>query len=357
MKRHLSYAMITGITGTALMLSGTPGHALSSALVEAARKEGSVTIYSATDQAQAQAALDAFARKYPDIRVDYNDIGTNGVYNRVISEAAAGQVGGDLFWTSAMDQGVKLAVDGYLAPYQSTEVAALPSWAVYQDIVYATSIEPIGMIYNKTALPEDKVPQTRQALIDFIASGDYNGRLATFDPEKSGVGFLIQTNDLDQTPNFWDLTNALGKARGKSYSSTGSMRETVVSGENVLAYNLIGSYALDWVKSAPNLGVAFGKDYTPAFSRVTGLLKNAPHPNAGKLFIDFLLSQEGQTALASKGMPALRKDVTEGYNIDSLNTLVGGNLKPIALDETLLNFMDPQKRIKFLTQWRTALKG
>jgi iron(III) transport system substrate-binding protein len=103
--------------------------------------------------------------------------------------------------------------------------------------------------------------------------------------------------------------------------------------------------------------VAFGKDYTPAFSRVTGLLKDAPHPNAGKLFIDFLLSQEGQTALASKGMPALRKDVTEGYNIDSLNTLVGGNLKPIALDETLLNFMDPQKRIKFLTQWRAALKG
>ena len=354
MKRNFSYGLITG---GALILSATPGLTATTELVEAARKEGSVTIYSATDQAQAQAALDAFAKKYPDIRVDYNDIGTNGVYNRVISEAAAGQVGGDLFWTSAMDQGVKLAVDGYLAPYQSTETAALPGWAVYKDVVYATSIEPIGMIYNKTALKEDKVPQTRQELIDFIASGDYDGRLATFDPEKSGVGFLIQTNDLDQTQNFWDLTNALGKAKGKSYSSTGSMRETVVSGENVLAYNLIGSYALDWVKSAPNLGVAFGKDYTPAFSRVTGLLKDAPHPNAGKLFIDFLLSQEGQTALASKGMPALRKDVNEGYNIDSLNTLVGGNLKPIALDETLLNLMDPQKRIKFLRQWRAALKG
>ncbi|NKX17387.1 hypothetical protein HGG75_27055 [Ochrobactrum pseudogrignonense] len=56
-------------------------------------------------------------------------------------------------------------------------------------------------------------------------------------------------------------------------------------------------------------------------------------------------------------MPALRKDVNEGYNVDSLNTLVGGNLKPIALDETLLNLMDPQKRIKFLRQWRAALKG
>lgn len=354
MKHSFSYALITS---AATLVIAMPALAASEDLVEAARKEGSVTIYSATDQAQAQAALDAFAKKYPGIRVDYNDIGTNGVYNRVISEAAAKQVGGDVFWTSAMDQGVKLAVDGYLETYKSAESSSLPSWAVYKDIVYATSIEPIGMIYNKTALSEDKVPQTREDLINFISSGDYNGRIATFDPEKSGVGFLIQTNDLDNTKNFWDLTKALGTAKGKSYSSTGSMRETVVSGENVLAYNLIGSYALDWVKSAPNLGVAFGKDYTPAFSRVAGVLKDAPHPNAGKLLIDFLLSQEGQTALASKGMPALRKDATEGYNIDTLNELVGGNLKPIALDETLLQFMDPMKRMKFLTEWRAALKG
>lgn len=354
MKKFYTYALIAG---AATLASTVSALASSEKLVEAARKEGSVTIYSATDQAQAKAALDAFAKKYPGIRVDYNDIGTNGVYNRVISEAAAKQVGGDVFWTSAMDQGVKLAVDGYLEAFKSVESSALPDWASYKDIVYATSIEPIGMIYNKTALPEDKVPQTREDLINLISSGDYSGRIATFDPEKSGVGFLIQTNDMGNTATFWDMTKALGEAKGKSYSSTGSMRETVVSGENVLAYNLIGSYALDWVKSAPNIGVAFGKDYTLAFSRVTGVLKDAPHPNAGKLFIDFLLSQEGQTALASKGMPSLRKDATEGYNIDTLNEMVGGNLKPIALDETLLQFMDPIKRMKFLNQWRAALKG
>lgn len=354
MKQFFSYAMTAN---AAALLLAMPVFAASDELVEAARKEGSVTIYSATDQAQAQAALDAFTKKYPGIRVDYNDIGTNGVYNRIISEAAAKQVGGDVFWTSAMDQGVKLATDGYLEAYKSPEMPSLPSWAVFKDIVYATSVEPVGMIYNKTALPEDKVPQTREDLIKFISSGEYNGRIGTFDPEKSGVGFLIQTSDLEKTSNFWDMTKGLGKAKGKSYSSTGSMRETVVSGENVLAYNLIGSYALDWVKSAPNLGVAFGKDYTLAFSRVAGLLKDAPHPNAGKLFMDFLLSQDGQNALASKGMPALRKDTTEGYNIDTLNALVGGNLKPIALDETLLGFMEPMKRLKFLNEWRAALKG
>jgi len=326
-------------------------------LVAAAKKEGAVSIYSATDQSQAQALLDAFAAKYPGIRVDYSDIGTNGVYNRVISEAAAKQVGGDVFWTSAMDQGMKLAADGYLAPYQSPEMSALPAWAVYDKTVYATTLEPIGFIYNKLALPEAQVPKTRAALIELFGKKEFADKLATFDPEKSGVGFMIQTNDSNQREDYWQLVAAFGAAKGKTYSSTGSMRETVVSGENVIAFNLIGSYALDWVKTSPNLGVGFGQDYTAAFSRVAGLIKGAPHPNAAKLFLDFLLSKDGQNAIASKGMPSLRKDVDQGYNLDTVNALVGGNLKPIALDASRLEYMAPAKRLDFLKKWRGSVKS
>ena len=69
-------------------------------VIETAKKEGTVSIYTSTDQAQAQAFLDAFAKKFPGIKVEYNDLGTNGAYNRVISEAAAGQVGADVVWSS-----------------------------------------------------------------------------------------------------------------------------------------------------------------------------------------------------------------------------------------------------------------
>jgi iron(III) transport system substrate-binding protein len=348
-KLGIAAAIAIGINSMAL--------AASEDLIAAAKKEGVIAIYAATDLSQAQALLDAFTRKYPGIRIDYNDIGTNGVYNRIISEAAAGQVGGDLVWTSAMDQTVKLAADGYLASYASTEIGALPSWAVYDKTVYATTLEPIGMIYNKVALKEDEVPRTRAALIEFLGKANVAGKVATFDPEKSGVGFMIQTNDSKQRSDYWDLVSAFGTAKGKTYSSTGSMRETVVSGENVIAFNLIGSYALDWVKSASNLGVAFGQDYTPAFSRVAAVIKNAPHPNASQLFLDFMLSQEGQNAIASKGMPSLRMDVDQGYNINTINELVGGNLKPIALDDSRLEFMDPMKRLDFLKKWRGSVKS
>jgi len=351
------YTRNLGLASVAALCAASPALAASDELVKAATEEGAVSVYAATDISQTQAMLDAFKAKYPGIRIDYNDVGTNGAYNRVISEAAAGQVGGDIIWTSAMDLTVKLAADGYLAPYASPEAAALPEWANYQDTVYATTVEPIGIIYNKLALTEDQVPTTRAALIEFLGNEDMAGRVATFDPEKSGAGFLIHTNDVKQTDDFWELAEAFGAAGGKTYSSTGSMRETVTSGENVLAFNIIGSYALDWVKETENLGVAFGGDYTAAFSRVAAILKDAPHPNAAQLFLDFTLSQEGQNALASKGLPSLRTDVTEGLNLETLTERVGGNLKPIAVDETLLEYMDPMQRVKFLKEWMGTAKG
>ncbi|MDY8109882.1 ABC transporter substrate-binding protein [Fulvimarina sp. 2208YS6-2-32] len=323
--------------------------------IEAAKAEGRVVIYTSTDAAQAQRLLDAFTGKYG-IKVEYNDLGTNGAYNRAISEAAASQVGADIVWSAAMDLQMTLAADGYMEPYDSPEKANLPEWANYEDTLYATTIEPIGMIYNTGALSKDDVPQTRADLIAYFNDNrdELRGRVATFDPEKSGAGFLHHTNDAQSTDSFWDLAKAMGGVGVKTYSSSGSMRETVVSGENVLAINIIGSYALDWVKDSPNLGVAFGTDYTAGFSRLAGIMKDSPNPEAAKLFVDFMLSQEGQNALAAGSLPSVRDDVTEGLNLSTLNERVGGKLDPIDVDDHLLTYMQPQKRVEFFREWTAA---
>jgi iron(III) transport system substrate-binding protein len=328
-------------------------------VISAARSEGVVSIYTSTDGAQAKGLLDAFSKKYPEIKIEYNALGTNGTYNRVISEAAAGQVGADVVWSSAMDLQMMLASDGYTDSYVSPEAKSLPDWAKYKDSLYATTVEPVGMIYNTKALPESEVPKTRADLIKFLTDNKdkLKGKIASFDPEKSGSGFLHHTNDARATTTFWDLAKALGAVGARTYSSSGSMKETVVSGENVLAVNIIGSYALDWVKQSPNLGVAFGADYTAAFSRLAAITKKAPHPNAAKLFVDFTLSQEGQNALAAHGLPSVRTDVDKGFNVKTLNDRVGGNLKPIAVDQGLFDYMKPERRVEFFKQWKAALSG
>ena len=324
-------------------------------IVEAAKKEGTVSVYTSTDTAQSQKLQDAFTKKYG-IKIAYNDLGTNGAYNQIISEAAASQVTADVIWSSAMDLQLTLLKDGYGEAYDTPEAKNIPDWGKYEGALYATTVEPIGMIYNTKALTEDKLPKTYADLIKYLQDNkkELDGKVATFDPEKSGSGFLHHSNDARQRKDFWDLAKAMGSDNAKIYSSSGSMKETVVSGENVIAINIIGSYALDWVKESPNLGVHFSADYTPAFSRLALIAKGAPHPNAAKLFVDFMLSKEGQNALASGGLPSVRTDTEEGLNLKSLNERVGGGLKPIVVDDGLLEYMDPTKRVDFLNEWKAA---
>lgn len=325
-------------------------------VIEAAKKEGTVSVYTSTDAAQSQKLQDAFTKKYG-IKIAYNDLGTNGSYNQVISEAAAGQTTADVVWSSAMDLQMTLVQDGYAGEYKSAEASNLPAWADYKDALYATTVEPIGVIYNTKALTEDKLPKTYADMIAFLKDNKstLQGKVATFDPEKSGSGFLHHSNDARNRKDFWDLAKAMGDDGAKIYSSSGGMKETVVSGENVIAINIIGSYALDWVKESPNLGVHFAKDYTPAFSRLILQTKEAPHPNAAKLFIDYMLSAEGQSLLAESGLPSVREDVSAGLNIKTLNERVGGGLKPIAVDEGVLEYMEQMKRVQFLNDWKAAL--
>lgn len=327
-------------------------------VIAAAKKEGKLTVYTSTDSAQAKGLLDAFRKAYPGVEIDWNDLGTNNAYNRAISEAAAGQVTADVVWTSAMDLQANLVEKGLTAPIDSPEAAAIPAWAKYKNQAFGTSVEPAAIIYNKNLFPADAVPKSRADLIKVLQDRKdaLKGKVATFDPEKSGMGFLWSTNDVTQTKTFWDLAKAFGAVQGKTYSSSGQMREKVLSGEHTIAFNVIGSYAIDWAKKSPAIGVAFQSEYTAAFSRVVVVTKGAPHPNAARLFIDFMLSKAGQEAAASSGMPSVRTDVAPGTdNIETLKKVTGGNLQPIPLDAKLIDWLDPKKRSEFLGEWKKAI--
>jgi iron(III) transport system substrate-binding protein len=180
------------------------------------------------------------------------------------------------------------------------------------------------------------------------------GKVGSFDPEKSGTGFVYFSAEARNVPDFWSLARAFGAVSGRVYGSSGALKEKVLSGEHVIAFEVIGSYALDWAKKSPNLGVAFTTDYVPAFTRVALIAKGARHPNAARLFLDFMLSQQGQKVLASRDIPSIRTDF-EGLNLPAINKLVGGNLKPIAMDKALLEENEPKNRVQFLQEWKKAL--
>ncbi|HEY0526295.1 MAG TPA: ABC transporter substrate-binding protein [Stellaceae bacterium] len=329
--------------------------------VDAATKEGKVVVYSSTDAASAEPVLQAFRETYPGIQIEYNDLNTSEIYSRFISEVAAKAGTGDLLWSSAMDLQIKLVAEGNALTYASPESAKLPKWAVFKDQAWGTTLEPVVMAYNKRLLPADKVPKTHADLAKIVKANAslFSGKLTAYDPEKSGVGFLLVSQDSKVDPNFWDdVASAFGGGAGRLYTSTGAMLERISSGEHILGYNMIGSYVRLRQKKDADLGMVMPQDYTLGFSRIAFISKEAKQPNAAKLFLDFILSKKAQEIMANKAdLYAVRDDVSGEATPAALKKELGDKLKPIPVDSSLLEMLEPAKRLQFLRRWQQAVKA
>jgi len=134
--------------------------------------------------------------------------------------------------------------------------------------------------------------------------------------------------------------------------------ERVTSGEHLIGYGIFGSYALARSKKDPNLGIVLPKDYTLLLSRVAFISSKAKNPNAARLFLDYLLSQRGQTIIAGASeLYSLRSDVEGEATAKRVNELLGDKIKPIPIGPDLLAYLDQKKRLAFLKTWQAAMKG
>jgi iron(III) transport system substrate-binding protein len=351
--------VLAGIVSAAALAQVPAGYPSDySQVVAAAKKEGKVVVYSALDTKAAQPLIRDFNALYPDVKVEYNDMNSTELYNRYIAEVAAGQGGADVMWSSAMDLQVKLVDEGKALAYKSPEAAKLPSWANYKDQAYGTTYEPAVFIYNKRLVTGDEIPQDHAAFAKLINTkvDKYKGKVTTYDIEKSGVGFMFVVQDTKYFPGMADLERGFGAANYKVYSSTGNMLEKVSSGEHLLGYNVLGSYALVRAKKDQNLGVVLPKDYTLILSRVMFIGKQAKNPNAAKLFLDYILSQRGQKLIGSDvELFAVRDDVDAEYTAAKLKQQLGPNVKPIPVSSEITAYLDSKKRLDFLGHWKAAL--
>jgi iron(III) transport system substrate-binding protein len=324
-------------------------------IIEAAQKEGVLSIYSATDSSEAAALIREFEATYPGVRVEYADQNSTEIYSRFIAEVAAGQGTADLVWSSAMDLQVKLINDGYAQAYASPEKPNLPGWAVWKNEGYGVTAEPLVIAYNKRLMPPEDVPRTRADLEKLLRTKKdfYRGKVASYDPERSGVGFLFISQDVRISPDTWNLVEAMAGTEPRLYTSTGAMMERLVSGEHLLVYNMIGSYALQRRKKDASVGIVFPADFTLTLSRIAFIPTEARHPNAAKLFLDFMLSRRGQSLLAQRDMAPVRTDLGD----------VGVPLPPaeqvraIRVGPELLANLDQLTRLRFLKQWKRIVRG
>src|SRR6185437_9603673 len=95
----------------------------------------------------------------------------------------------------------------------------------------------------------------------------------------------------------------------RSYSTSRDMLMHILKGDHWIGYDVIASYAVDMQKKHPELVIVYPSDYVLTLSRVAFITRQAAHPNAAKLFLDFLLSREGQTLFFNHGMGSVRSEI------------------------------------------------
>ncbi len=329
-------------------------------IVAAALKEGTVTILSSTNSPNTKPVWADFEKLYPGITVQQSDLSSTELYNRFLSQEAAGAHEIDVLWSNAMDLQMKLVVDGKALTYVSPEKAHMPDWAQYQDQIYALTLDPTVFVYNKRLLPAAMVPKTHADILKLLTDHRdmFQGKVTTYDVETTGSAYLTAIFDSQRWPQYWDLVGGLGKAGARYYQSAGAMVEMVAAGQYAFAYDLPYPYAQFREMTDPNVGHVFPTDFTLSLSRLVLIAKDSPHPNAAKLFLDYLLSQRGQQLIADKGaLVSIRSDVTGTNSFTEVSKQVGPNLVPVKIDPSLLDSLQPRARLEFLRKWKSGAHG
>ena len=353
----VAFVLLSSITHGAAAAESTGNYGAAYAeIVAAANKEGKVVVYSVTSAVPA--LLEDFQKLYPGVKLEYHALDTTPLYDRIVSESAAGNTA-DVAWSSAMDLQIKLVNDGYAQAYASPEASNLPRWAIWRNEAYGTTSEPVGLVYNKRLLAPQEVPQDRAALIRLLKSqpARFNNKVVAFDPEKSGLGYMLATQDMSVSrENFLGLAKTLGEAKVRPGSGSGAMFALLGSGECIIGYNLLGSYASGRAKKdLPDLGVLLPKDYTLVMSRIMFITRKASHPNAARLWFDYVLSRRGQEIIAKSDLGSIRADVAGEMTLAGLGRQLGNAVKPIPVGPDLLKFLEPTKRGEFIEQWKQSL--
>ena len=303
-----------------------------------------VEILSSTDQEIFEPILEEFVKKFPNRRIRYTVASTSDIFEFI----STNQTEFDLVMSSAMDLQIKLVNDGLAASLDLSENLQVPDWSVWQDQLVGFSAEPIVMVLSKKDFIGKIVPRTRRELISLIRNNPsfFKNRVITYDVNTSGAGFLFASQDARQSNSFWRLAEVFGAAKTKLVCCSGDMLDEIETGQSVLAYNLIGSYAEQHAKTRKNIEIVYPKDYTLILLRSALIPRHAKNKKGARQFINYLLGKDGQSHMTQ--FTGLLAPKSQGI-------LDQGNFKPIRLDTGLLVYLDKLKRKRFLREWNEAL--
>jgi iron(III) transport system substrate-binding protein len=287
-------------------------------LIERAKKEGSVVLYTSLSPTESKPLGDAFEKQYG-IKVELWRALSDQVVQRVITEARGRRHTVDVIETNGPEMEM-LARERLLAEFHSPYLADLPAAAVPAHRSWLPDRLNFYVVgYNTARVQRSQIPATYEG----FATHAWKGRIALEASDAEWMATLIKTWGPDKGMGFARRLSAMRPALRKGHVLLASL---VAAGEvpvglamysgNVIALKRKGA-PIDFVPVQPVVARPQG----------IGVTRNAPHPNAALLFADYVLSPAGQRLFESLGrVPASTRIKSELNNfpftmIDSATVL------------------------------------
>ncbi|MGH7767006.1 MAG: ABC transporter substrate-binding protein [Candidatus Binatia bacterium] len=290
MKRSLGLLTIALFT---FWVSGS--FAQDTATVEAAKKEAKVIWYTSLAIPSSTTFAHFFMKKYPGIEVEVHRTGSQRVLQRVMQEATAGIKNVDIIHTSDAGHFELLKDKKLLLKYTPKSSEAFPAGFKDRDGFYyglrATLSVPA---YNPKIVADKDAPKTWKDLLD----AKWRGKLVTAHPGYSGI---IMTHVLALVKQYgWDYFQELAKNKVHITQSANDPAGVVASGERPVGVNGAEYFYYKTLKQGNPIKLVYPKEGVPLVVSPTAIAAAAPHPNAAKLFTEFILTKESQQFLADR---------------------------------------------------------
>ena len=269
-------------------------------VIEGAKKEGAVVFYTTMDIQNSKPLLDNFTKKYPFIKGDLVRLGGTAMVSRIMAEAQAGANKFDVA-VGISPSYIPMRERNLIAPYMSPEFPSLYD-DLYEPKGYWATVylNTLVLGYNTKVISRNDLPKTYEDLlkpqykqkfiIDIENHDVFVGLGQEWGQEKAIAYFKGLAK---QEPVF-----LRGNTNRANMVSVGERSLTFVYAQVIERMKQTGA-PVDWIPLEPvNVEV-----------NVSMLAAKAAHPNAGKLFIDYFISKDGQEFLKTFRRIGPRKDV------------------------------------------------
>lgn len=298
----------------------------------------SLRILSSTDTSFFIPIIESFIAQRPDISIEYLVTSTADL-NARFRQAPDGI---DIVISSAMDLQLKLINDGFA---QRVDGLIHPDWAQWRSSLFAFTTEPAAIVIKTAAFDGIEIPATRQDLIEVLRGNAqlFDGKIGTYDVRQSGLGYLFATQDARASETYWRLMEVIGSLGVQLYCCSGEMIDDLAAGRILVAYNVLGSYALARTDIQEELTVILPSDFPTTMMRSAFVSKSAPDPILAESFLRHLIRLQSQGS-------------NEDFPLPSLESFRDTNGRPsISLEPALMTYLDHLKRQVFIGEWESAI--